>query len=81
MVNVALEIVLHKVVCKFFCIAQTLKATVHVACISKIFEADNTFPPSVIFLFQVKFFKSDRSSSDVILLEFTFGFVVFPVFL
>lgn len=76
-----LEIIFHEILCKFTSVTEALQATVHVACIAKIFKPNNSFSASKIFFLKVKFLESDRPSPNVFLLKFTFCLMVFPVFL
>lgn len=77
----ALEIIFHKVLGELASIAETLKTTVHIASIAKIFEPNNSFPTSEVFFLKVKLLEGDWPSTNVFLFKLTLSLMVFPVLL
>lgn len=78
-VDVTFELIIHEVVSQFPSVAQTLKAAIHVAGVSKIFQSNYSFSSSIIFFFKVVFFKCSSRFSQVWLFSLTFCFMVLPI--
>lgn len=75
----AFEVILHEIFSEFASIAQALKATVHIAGVAKILEADDSLSTAKVLFLQVKLFEGDWTPPYMFLFEFTLGFVVFPI--
>ena len=79
-IDVTFELISHKVVSQFPSVTQTLKTTIHIAGISKIFQSNYSFSASIIFFFKVVFFKCCSRFSQVRLFSLAFCFMVLPIF-
>jgi hypothetical protein len=78
-VDVILELVFHEVLCKLASVAEALKPTVHVACISQILESDHTPSPAKVLLFEVELLEGRGSPPEVLLLDLALVLMVLPV--